>query len=145
MNDGNLIETLELPSEPETLGAVVAALEAVAARHGLSESLVEEVAIALSEAVNNAIFHGNAGVSERLVFVRFYLSEDMLEILVRDQGKGFDLEAVPDPLAEENLLKPSGRGILMMRSLMDAVDFEIAGNGTAVTMRKDLNAPEDEE
>ncbi len=134
------VKVLEIPSSAEALPEVVAAVEEVAAQLGLPESAAEEVAIALTEAVNNAIYHGNGGMQDRLVAIRFSRETEHLRIRVLDQGSGFDPEAVPNPLAEENLLKPSGRGLLVMRSMMDRVDFDFSREGTEVVMFKRLSA-----
>ena len=106
----------------------------------MNEDSAEEVVIAVSEAVNNAIFHGNGGDESKLVRILFNRKNDTLRISVVDQGTGFDLEAVPDPLAEENLLKPSGRGILMMKSMMDDVEHVFTENGTEVILSKRILA-----
>ena len=132
------LKDLEIRSSAEALQEVVAAAEEVAVQLGMSESDAEEVAIALTEAVNNAIYHGNGGVQDRPVAIRFDRAGGYLRIQVRDRGPGFDPAAVPDPLTEENLLKPSGRGLLVMRSLMDEVRLDFSGGGTDVVLLKRL-------
>ena len=130
------VKRLELPSCVESLHQVVDVAARVTADLAMSEDACDEVAIALTEAVNNAIFHGNEGVRERHVTVEFAVVDGMLNIAVRDQGPGFDPEAVPDPLAEENLLSPSGRGLLMMRAMVDDVQHHFCAAGTRVVLRK---------
>lgn len=130
------VKRLELPSCVESLHEVVDVAAKVTADLAMSEDACDEVAIALTEAVNNAIFHGNEGVRERRVSVEFAVVDGMLNIAVRDQGPGFDPEAVPDPLAEENLLSPSGRGLLMMRAMVDDVQHHFCAAGTRVVLRK---------
>ncbi len=134
------VKVLEIPSSAEALPKVVEAVEEVAAQLGLTQPDAEEVAIALTEAVNNAIYHGNGGVQDRPVAIRFDRGTKHLRIRVRDQGPGFDPDAVPDPLAKENLLKPSGRGILVMQSMMDEVEFVFSEGGTEVMLLKRLSA-----
>ena len=130
------VRRLELPSCVESLHKVVDAAAQVTADLAMSEDACEEVAIALTEAVNNAIFHGNGGVRERSFTVDFAVADGMLRIAVRDQGPGFDPAAVPDPLAEENLLNSSGRGLLMMRAMVDDVQHHFCEAGTQVVLRK---------
>ena len=89
--------------------------------------------VAVRESVINAIKHGNKHDLQKQVFVEFTtrpeVEPDELVISIRDQGEGFDPSALPDPLAPENLLKSSGRGIFFMRSVMDSVRIEPASEG----------------
>src|SRR3990170_4810748 len=86
---------------------------------GLDEDASHYVSVAVRESVVNAIKHGNALDDSKRVFVQFALHPGELEIVVRDEGGGFDPAAVPDPVAPENILKTYGRGIFFMRSFMD--------------------------
>jgi len=89
--------------------------------------------VAVRESVINAIKHGNKNDPQKHVVVEFTtrpeVEPDELVILIRDQGEGFDADSLPDPLAPENLLKSSGRGIFFMRSFMDDVRIERASEG----------------
>ena len=95
-----------------------------------------DVAIAITEAVNNAVEHGNRLQTDRQVTVRLEWRDSELVITVRDQGEGFDLEGVEDPLSPENLTKPDGRGLLIVRSLMDSVEVHPSSEGTEIVMVK---------
>jgi serine/threonine-protein kinase RsbW len=99
---------------------------------GLDEDSVHWVGVAIRECVINAIKHGNQHDISKRVFVEFATAlqgvPEMI-IRVRDQGKGFDPEQVADPLAPENLLKGSGRGIFLIRNFMDEVDLQRAPQG----------------
>lgn len=96
-----------------------------------------ELALAAREAVVNAMIHGNGESSEEPVGVTFTVEGDSIELLVRDQGRGFDPEEVPDPTNDENLLKTSGRGLKMIRKLMDQVSYSFPEEGgTVLTMSK---------
>jgi serine/threonine-protein kinase RsbW len=99
----------------------------------------DEIEMALHEALANAVIHGNAANSCKRVYVtcRCYMDGE-LSITVRDQGGGFDSSAMLNPTSSENLLSTHGRGIYLMKTLMDEVRFE--EGGTAVTMRKKSNA-----
>lgn len=109
------------------------------ARLGLEDDARHWVGIAIREAVANAIKHGNQQDPEKDVDVELAVAGAEAVIRVRDRGEGFSLEEVDDPLAEENLLRPNGRGIFYMNNFMDEVDYEDSpGGGTVVTMRKKL-------
>lgn len=95
-----------------------------------------DVAIAVTEAVNNAVEHGNRLQADRTVTVRLEWRDSQLVITVRDQGEGFDPDAVDDPLSPENLTRPDGRGLLVIRSLMDSVEVRPSSEGTEVIMVK---------
>jgi len=100
---------------------------------GLDDDALHWVSVAVRESVINAIKHGNAGDARKRVHVSFTLLNTAaprgLAIRVRDEGAGFDPASLPDPLAPENLLKTSGRGIFMMRSFMDEMDVRPSPEG----------------
>jgi len=109
----------------------------VASTAGFGEEDQHRIEMAVHESMINAIWHGNKNDHSKSVWLRFQIHRDRLEIRIRDQGKGFDLKHIPDPLADENLLNVSGRGIFLIRSFMDEFRVEqIAGAGTEVTMVK---------
>jgi serine/threonine-protein kinase RsbW len=108
-------------------------------KFGRSKETEGEIEIALSEAIANAVIHGNHENADKHVDVTCRCSMDgELLIIVRDEGEGFDCFAVPDPTEPERLLLSSGRGLHLMRTLMDEVSFE--ENGTVVRMRKRFKA-----
>ena len=114
-------------------------------RLGLDEDSRHWVGIAIREAVANAIKHGNQQDPDMEVGVELAVAPDQAVIRVHDQGEGFDLEEVGDPLAPENLLKPNGRGIFYMRSFMDEIHYDRhPDGGTLVTLRKKLPQISDE-
>lgn len=84
--------------------------------------------LALEEAIVNALKHGNKFDSSKKVDVSYHITESKCDISVTDEGCGFDPDSLPDPRAEENLYKPSGRGVLLIRSYMDVVEFNKIGN-----------------
>ncbi len=102
----------------------------------LSESDEHNLLVSASEAVNNAITHGNRNDPEKNVTLDIRSTEDSeIIISVEDEGRGFNPDSLPNPLLPENLLKPSGRGIHIIKSLMDGVDFQFTDRGTKITMR----------
>ncbi len=92
------------------------------------------IKLCLEEALTNAVRHGNCGDDTKSVKVRYCVCESRLEVFVEDQGKGFKPEDVPDPRCEENISRPGGRGLLLMRAYMDTLDY--LGRGNIVHMIK---------
>ena len=131
--------SLVIPSDPHRITDVDEFLEATLRGHGIPESLATDIAIATTELVNNAIIHGNKEDLSKTVTLTVAVTADEITVRVADQGEGFRPEEVPDPLAEENLLKEVGRGIFIVRSLVDEVSYEqLQGKGNVVIARKSL-------
>jgi serine/threonine-protein kinase RsbW len=123
---------LEFTSAFEMLDVTQLVSDHVCKDVGLDEDAVHWVGVAVRESVANAIKHGNQNDRSKQVFVDFtatFGSVPELAIRVRDQGAGFDPEDIADPLAPENLLKGSGRGIFLIRSFMDEVILQRAPEG----------------
>jgi len=95
------------------------------------------VHLALEEAFTNAITHGNKMNSDKEVKIDYSVGLDKFEISMIDEGEGFNLSAVPDPRYGENLYKINGRGLLLMRSYMDVVEFNNSGNGVRMVRYKE--------
>jgi serine/threonine-protein kinase RsbW len=128
---------LVLPSHIEVVADAAAAVAEFVQSCGVGEQAAFGVDMAVREAVTNAIVHGNQEDEAKAVEVTFNCLEHALEIEVRDQGKGFDPADVPDPTDPANILKTSGRGIFLMRSFMDDVQWLMRPEGgTTVRMRK---------
>ena len=124
-----------MPSEVKAISPLVDRLiRLIAESHCVSDKEFS-VELALREALNNAVLHGNRLDPGKLVqvYCRCELGKGVF-VVVKDQGEGFDPNAIPDPLAAENLKAENGRGILLMKSQMDEVAFEC--EGTEVHMRK---------
>ena len=140
--DGHFIR-LELPSAFEWLDLVQLLSDRLSSLAGLDEEGVHWVSVAVRESVINAIKHGNREDRRKHVTVEFTLEPrrraERLLVAVLDEGEGFDPSVIGDPLAPENILKSSGRGIFFMRSFMDDVSIERRPEGgMAVRMRKNL-------
>jgi serine/threonine-protein kinase RsbW len=128
---------MDIASRFEMLEMVQTVLTHVAGLLGFDDEATHYMSVAVRESVVNAIKHGNLLDESKRVSLEFVLQPDALEVQVRDQGQGFDPGGVPSPLAEENLLKPAGRGIFFMRSFMDEVSYSFSpGGGTYVKMVK---------
>lgn len=126
-----------------TLDSVLASVETVeqtaerfALQAGFDEDTASQIAMVSREAAVNAVVHGNKYDPQKHVTASFELTETNLTIEIADQGPGLDPDQCPDPLAPENLLRTSGRGIFLMRALMDEVHFRQLSPGTQITMIK---------
>ena len=126
-----------LPSRVESVDAAAQTAADFASAAGFDEAALFAVDMAMREAVANAVKHGNKFDETKLVEIAFEDLPEGLQITVRDFGKGFAVNEIPDPTNAENLLKASGRGILFMRSFMDKVEWSnSAGGGMIVKMLK---------
>jgi serine/threonine-protein kinase RsbW len=133
-------DTITIPSSTDYIATVDDFLEDWLRRRGVSEDTIADLAIAITELVNNAIKHGNAKDASKRVAVHLRLENGEARATITDQGSGFDPQAVPDPIAPENLLKEIGRGIFIVRSLMDELEFQFPPEGgTRVTVVKRIS------
>jgi serine/threonine-protein kinase RsbW len=131
---------MDIPSKQSQLKKVVDFVEGLAQRAGFSEDAIVDIAISVSEAVNNAILHGNKKNPKKNVRVLAETSCDRFVLRVRDEGSSFTPANVCDPRDPDNLMKCSGRGILIQKTLMDEVNFRTApGGGTEVELVKKLS------
>jgi len=128
---------LTVPSRLEEMANVHTLVEEAIREYNLSEDLAHWIELTISESMINAIQHGNKCDPEKKATLRISSDGNSIEITVEDQGKGFQLDDVADPTNVENLLKPSGRGILIIRSFMDEVDLSRReGGGSRLRMVK---------
>jgi serine/threonine-protein kinase RsbW len=110
------------------------------ARCGYDADTTFAIKLALEEAMTNAVKHGNRNDGSKRIVVRYHIDPARSIIMVRDEGNGFCPHTVPDPTAEENLERPSGRGIMLMQSYMTKICFNDAGN--EVWMLKEKSEPQ---
>ncbi|MBI5267783.1 MAG: ATP-binding protein [candidate division Zixibacteria bacterium] len=129
-------DTIVIPSDQEFLADVDVFLEGTLRGLGVDESIIADIAISVSELVNNAIIHGNKFARSKSVTIKMAHNGRTLTISVIDQGTGFDPGHVPDPLSQENLLKEVGRGIFIVRQLMEKVDIIPSPHGTTIAITK---------
>jgi len=104
----------------------------------IDDGMMYRLLISCTEAVNNAIVHGNKSDPEKKVIIQCIVMKKTLTIRVKDEGKGFDSENLQDPRDEKNLLKENGRGVFLMRSLMDKVKFKRLKSGSVAEMKVKL-------
>jgi serine/threonine-protein kinase RsbW len=106
---------------------------------GFDEDEQQQIGMAVRESVVNAVVHGNRYSKNKKVHLDTERSKDRLVFTIRDEGQGFDPNSLPDPLAPENLLNQSGRGLMLIRAFMDDVDVHPRpGGGTEVRLTKNL-------
>ena len=128
-----------LDSTLETVNNAEETASRMAAEAGFSDEDVMKISMAVREAAVNAVMHGNAYNPAKKVTLAFELTPRDLVISVRDQGPGLDASKIPDPLAPENLMKTSGRGIFLIRSFMDVVEIHPSQSGTELKMIKHVH------
>ena len=133
MKEGyKLIDSLQIPSDFSALVDVENLVDRVCGNLGVQEDAYGNVLIAVTETVNNAIQHGNEFSTDLTVDVSVGDQPAEFCFNVKDKGKGFDFSSLPDPTAPENLLKENGRGIFLMKSLSDEVEFEESGTSVSL-------------
>ena len=125
-----------LDSTLETVDNAEETAGRMATEAGFDDEEVMKISMAVREAAVNAVLHGNAYDPNKKVKLAFERTPDDLVIMIRDQGKGLDPGKIPDPLAPENLLKTSGRGIFLIRSFMDEVQIHPSHSGTEIKIVK---------
>jgi serine/threonine-protein kinase RsbW len=133
--------SFSLSSTMESVGTVEAAADKLAEEAGLDEDERFRLTMAVREAAVNAVLHGNEYDPSKQISVSLENNGTSLIITVADQGKGLDPDTLPDPLAPENLLRGTGRGIFLIRSFMDEVHFRQLHPGTELTLVKHLAPP----
>jgi serine/threonine-protein kinase RsbW len=137
MKEGfSIVTEMVLPSDYQSLIDVEKLVGTVCEEFGVQEDAFGNVLIAVSEAVNNAIQHGNQNNPDAKVEVKVANQADVFCIQIKDQGTGFSYESLPDPTAPENLLKDSGRGVFLMQHLADEVEFVNTGSVVNLYFRK---------
>jgi serine/threonine-protein kinase RsbW len=122
----------------ESVNEVEEAADQLATEAGLDEDQRFHIGMAVREAAINAVLHGNEYDPARHIEVSLENTGKDLVIVIADEGNGFNPDSVPDPLAQENILRGTGRGIFLIRSLMDEVHFRQLHPGTEMTMIKHL-------
>jgi len=123
---------LNISSKIENLRIVEKTVDEISAEYNLNSELYGNILIATIEAANNAILHGNKLDESKNIKLVFKIDDQLLTIVVKDEGKGFDYSNIPDPTAPENIEKINGRGIFLMEKLSDKITF--SDNGSQVEL-----------
>lgn len=127
---------LVLPSLLDSLNQIDQLTEKLSEQMEFSEDDRDNIAIAVTEVANNAIMHGNKLDYDKNITISFYQDNDRLTIYIKDEGRGFNPKELGNPLEPSNILKETGRGIFILRSLMDDVQFYTNSTGTEVKIVK---------
>ncbi len=130
-----MAKELQIASSLEAAREAERLILAEVSRRGYSGSVAFAIRLALEEGLNNAINHGNHRDPTRTVSIAYDVSDRCAAITITDDGDGFDPSSVPDPTIDENLEKPSGRGIMLMKAYMDEVRFNDRGNQVHMVKR----------
>lgn len=127
MTTSSSIYTNTLPSTIDSLAKVEQIIEEIKVEYNISDEIYGNILVSLSEAVNNAIKHGNKMDESKQVEFSFIMEENKYLFVISDQGEGFNFNDIPDPTHPDNIEKIDGRGIFIIQSLADEVDFERDG------------------
>lgn len=130
--------SLTFLSSTEYLDEVEAITVKISEELQYDSSTIDDLSISITEMFNNAVEHGNKNDPNKKITLSFTRTDSHLIISIRDEGSGFAPEKIKDPLAPENLLAENGRGIYLVRNLMDNLEFNITGQGTEVLIYKKL-------
>ena len=121
---------LKLPSNPRNVSLIGSFVDRIAERYKIKPDKYGDILISLTEAVNNAIIHGNRKDENKTVQIQLHKRNNSIAIRVSDEGRGFDYTKLPDPTCPENILKIGGRGVFLMQQLSDELRFH--NNGSTV-------------
>ncbi len=126
-------------SNPKEIGCIEKFLLQVNKKLNMDDGTMYRLLVSCTEAVNNAMIHGNRSDPNKTVTIRCIAEKQFLTIRVKDEGKGFDPESLQDPREEKNLMKESGRGVFLIRSLMDSITVKRLKSGSVVEMKVKLH------
>ena len=118
---------IEIPSLLENIRMIESFIDNTKEEYNLDDGIYGNIMIAVTESVNNAIRHGNKLDPNKNVKLCLQLNENQITFFIEDEGEGFDYNNLPDPTAPENIEKPGGRGIFLMKHLADEVSFKNQG------------------
>ena len=140
MTSGKQPKTLSivLESTPKAIRRLETFLRHVLRGLRVDDTRYHDLLVSATEAVNNAIVHGNKRDPSKNVYVTCEILSDRLTLKIRDEGSGFNPDSIPDPLHPENLTKASGRGLLVIRTLMDKLEFNMSPRGTEAVLTRFL-------
>lgn len=131
-----VIEAISFPSDLNELTKAESLVDKICQLLAVNQDYYGNVLVAVTEAVNNAIKHGNQNDKKKLVSIEVSDAQSEFSIQVKDEGGGFDFNDLPDPTSPENIEKENGRGIFLMKSLADKVEFQNNGRDVVLTFSK---------
>ncbi|MCC5919351.1 MAG: ATP-binding protein [Cyclobacteriaceae bacterium] len=124
---------IEIPSLSENIRIVESFIDNAKDKYQLNDDIYGNIMIAVTEGVNNAILHGNKKDENKNVKLVLQLQEESIIFYITDEGEGFDHHTLPDPTSPENLEKPSGRGVFLMKNLCDELSYDQEGKTVKLT------------
>lgn len=124
----------EINSDPLLLPDLEEFVMNIAIANSINEDKINNLALAFSEAASNAVLHGNKNDASKNIIITVTVDDSFFKVSIKDQGKGFILDEVPDPTKPENILKDSGRGIHIMKSFLDDIQYNFTPEGTEVIL-----------
>ncbi|MCX7744948.1 MAG: ATP-binding protein [Flavobacteriales bacterium] len=130
-------DTMNFSSEPHNIALIEPLVTSVLEKYSISNEIFGNVLVAITEATNNAIQHGNKQDPKKKVHISYTVDNEMIRFTIQDEGQGFNPDVLPDPTDPENIEKPHGRGVFLMRRLADSISFE--ENGTRVCLGFKIN------
>ncbi|MBL7917024.1 MAG: ATP-binding protein [Bacteroidia bacterium] len=130
-------ESLKISSNTQNITLVERVIDDVCEQFKVNEDRYGNILIAVTEAVNNAIQHGNHNNPEKNVTIEYNVDDESVTFSILDEGSGFDYQNLPDPTAPENIDKINGRGIFLMKNLSDKIEFD--KNGKQVLLKFNFN------
>ena len=119
--------SLKILSSPDNIRMVEKFIDEIKEKFGISDEMYGNIMIAITEAVNNAIIHGNKQDERKSVHLKAEGTAGKVKFIIEDEGPGFDYERIKDPTAPENLMEPGGRGIFLMKQLSNEIHFSNQG------------------
>ena len=123
---------IQIPSLADNIRIIESFIDNAKEKFQLNDDIYGNIMISVTESVNNAIKHGNKNINSKNVSISLMLNESLLRFRIEDEGEGFDYHNLPDPTSPENIEKPGGRGIFLMKHLADEVVF--SENGSVVEL-----------
>lgn len=124
---------ISIPSLIENIKIIESFIDNAKENFEINDDIYGNIMISVTECISNAIIHGNQGNKDKLVHLELNTEGDRLNFIIEDEGEGFDLQELQDPTSPENIEKPGGRGIFLIRHLSDEVKFEDRGKKTVLS------------
>ena len=125
---------LEIQSDPAVLPQVEEFIEKAVEDSNIEKSALNNLMMAVNEATTNGMLHGNKADINKKVQITLAINNKRIKVIIKDQGNGFDPSKVPDPTTPENIYKESGRGLFIMQTCMDEVDYKFTPDGTELSL-----------
>lgn len=124
---------ISIPSLIENIKIIESFIDNAREKFEINDDIYGNIMISVTECISNAIIHGNSGNKEKLVHLELLMENDLLKFTIKDEGLGFDYNDLKDPTAPENIEKPGGRGLFLMKNLADEVKFQDEGRETILS------------